>query len=193
MGVLLAHTSHLLSVLVIHRLTLRLFPSRSFALATALLHVISPAGIFLSAPFAESSCALLTFLGVSLFTKSFGFEASNRTFGHDLFILIAGVVFGIATTFRSNALLNGLLLLEEAFRALISLGDGFHITVIRRLIITGLGGICVGIGFLIPQYLAYQEYCGGAYVEGARIWCTNTIPSIYTFVQSHYWYVIVLG
>ncbi|KAG4027814.1 hypothetical protein MFRU_027g01020 [Monilinia fructicola] len=186
-GILLAHVSHLLSVLVLHSLTLRLFPSRSFALVTALLYIISPAGIFLSAPYAESSCALLTFLGIFLFTKSFGSEASNRTFGHDLLVLISGVIFGVATTFRSNALLNGLLLLEEAFRNLFDLCNEFHITTIRRIVITGLGGLCVGIGFLFPQYLAYQEYCRATDAESIRTWCTNSIPSIYTFVQGYYW------
>ncbi|KAB8299862.1 hypothetical protein EYC80_000108 [Monilinia laxa] len=186
-GILLAHISHLLSVLVLYSLTLRLFPLQSFALITALLYIISPAGIFLSAPYAESSCALLTFLGIFLFTKSFGSEASNRTLGHDLLILVSGVIFGVATTFRSNALLNGLLLLEEAFRNLFDLCNGFHITTIRRLMITGLGGLCVGIGFLLPQYLAYQEYCRAADAESIRIWCTNSIPSIYTFVQGYYW------
>ncbi|KAI9646923.1 ER membrane glycoprotein subunit of the GPI transamidase complex-like protein [Ciborinia camelliae] len=82
---------------------------------------------------------------------AFGSGASNRALGHDVLILISGIIFGVAVTFRSNALLNGLLLLEEAFRTFISLGNGFNITTIRRLIITGLGGICVGMGFLIPQ------------------------------------------
>ncbi|KAM0168408.1 hypothetical protein ACHAPF_011026 [Botrytis cinerea] len=158
-----------------------------FALVTALLHIISPAGIFLSAPYAESSTALLTFLGAFIFAKSFESGESNRTLGHDLLILISGVVFGLATTFRSNALLNGLLLLEEAFRILLSLSNGFNIFAVRRLIITGLGGMCVGIGFLTPQYIAYQEYCGVTGIVNPRIWCSNTLPSIYAFVQAFYW------
>ncbi|EMR82639.1 putative gpi mannosyltransferase 2 protein [Botrytis cinerea BcDW1] len=158
-----------------------------FALVTALLHIISPAGIFLSAPYAESSTALLTFLGAFIFAKSFESGESNRTLGHDLLILISGVVFGLATTFRSNALLNGLLLLEEAFRILLSLSNGFNIFAVRRLIITGLGGMCVGIGFLTPQYIAYQEYCGVTDIVNPRIWCSNTLPSIYAFVQAFYW------
>lgn len=186
-GILIAHVAHLLSILVLYSLTLTLFPSKKFALVTALLHIISPAGIFLSAPYAESSTAFLTFLGVLIFTKSFASGTSKRTLGHDLLILISGVVFGVATTFRSNALLNGLLLLEEAFRTLVSLGNGSNINTFRRLIITGLGGICVGIGFLTPQYIAYQEYCGATGVEDTRTWCKNTIPSVYSFVQAYYW------
>lgn len=188
-GILIAHVAHLFSILILYGLSMILFPSKQIALVTALLHIISPAGIFLSAPYAESSCALLTFLGVFLFTKSFGSGASNRSLGHDLLILASGVVFGVATTFRSNALLNGLLLLEEAFRTFINLGDVFNVATFRRLIITGLGGMCVGIGFLLPQYLAYEEYCGATGVDSTRIWCKNTIPSIYTFVQAYYWYV----
>ncbi|EDN90753.1 hypothetical protein SS1G_00153 [Sclerotinia sclerotiorum 1980 UF-70] len=107
--------------------------------------------------------------------------------GFTRMIKFSTIVFGVATTFRSNALLNGLLLLEEAFRTLVSLGNGSNINTFRRLIITGLGGICVGIGFLTPQYIAYQEYCGATGVEDTRTWCKNTIPSVYSFVQAYYW------
>ncbi|PQE33905.1 GPI mannosyltransferase 2 protein [Rutstroemia sp. NJR-2017a WRK4] len=186
-GVLVAHTAHLLSTFCLYRLSLNLFISKRYALTSALLYIISPAGIFLSAPFAESSCALFTFAGIYCFTNSFGAENGNNTFGHDILVLLSGISFGIATTVRSNGLFSGLLLLEEAFRVLFSIRDGLHLAKIRRLIITGLGGMCAGAGFLLPQYLAYQEYCGGAGHESTRSWCTNMFPSIYTFVQEYYW------
>ncbi|PQE12203.1 duf409 domain protein [Rutstroemia sp. NJR-2017a BVV2] len=186
-GVLVAHTAHLLSTFCLYRLSLNLFISKRYALTSALLYIISPAGIFLSAPFAESSCALFTFAGIYCFANSFGAGDGNNTFGHDILILLSGISFGIATTLRSNGIFSGLLLLEEAFRVLFSIRDGLHLAKIRRLIITGLGGMCTGAGFLLPQYLAYQEYCGGAGHESTRPWCTNMLPSIYTFVQEYYW------
>ncbi|KAM3075509.1 ER membrane glycoprotein subunit of the GPI transamidase complex-like protein [Clarireedia jacksonii] len=186
-GVLVAHTSHLLSTFCLYGLSLKLFTSKRYSLISALLYIISPAGIFLSAPYAESSCALFTFAGIYLFTNSFGAVNGRSTFGHDILILISGISFGIATTFRSNGIFSGLLLLEEAFRVLFSIRDGLQPAKIRRIIITGLGGICTGAGFFLPQYLAYQEYCGGGGHKSMRSWCTNMPPSIYTFVQEYYW------
>ena len=183
-AIIIAHSAHLLSVLVLYHLTLAIFAGAAgTALTAAALHIISPAGLFLSAPFAESSCALLTFSGCLLFTKSFG----PNSLGRDLLVLASGVLFGVATTFRSNGLLSGILLLEEAFRKLYFLRHGFHLSTVRRLFATGLGGVAVAVGFLLPQYIAYAEYCGQSSSNAPRPWCDRTLPSIYTFVQVHYW------
>lgn len=184
----IAHLSHLLSVVVLHQLTLAIFPeSSATAAAAAAFHIISPAGLFLSAPYAESSCAFLSFLGCLLFTKSFS-STRESSVARDSLVLVSGVLFGIATTFRSNAILNGLLLLEEAFRTLLSLKDGFHFYTLRRLTITGLGGLAVAFGFFLPQYLAYIEFCEDS-TTSKRVWCNRSLPSIYGFVQDHYWFV----
>lgn len=190
-AICIAHVSHLLSVLAVFSLTRKLFFNYpvTFAFRAAAFHIISPAGIFLSSPYAESSCALLSFIGCFLFTKSIVHKGPN-TANHDLLVLLSGICFGIATTFRSNGILNGLLLLEEAFRTLLALKHSFSLSVLRRLLATGLGGMCVGAGFVIPQYIAYSEYCGEAN-EVLRPWCQRYLPSIYTFVQDHYWYVLL--
>jgi len=188
-AIVIAHAAHLFSVLVLFSLTLAVFAQRSawLAFTAASLHIISPAGLFLSAPCAESSCALLSFVGCYLFTKSLGGNGPV-TASHDILVLLSGISFGIATTFRSNGILNGLLLLEEAFRTLWNLKTSFQISSIRRLVATGLGGVSVATGFLLPQYIAYSEYCGQSDVN-TRLWCKRALPSIYTFVQDHYWYV----
>ena len=191
MAVAIAHTAHLFSVLVLFSLTLAVFPRSQpgFALTTAILQVISPAGIFLSAPFAESSCALLTFAGILLFTKSFSRTDDMESAGQDILLFLSGILFGIATTFRSNGIFNGLLLLEEASRTIFRLMNGFRVSTLRRLVLTGLGGLSVAAGFLLPQYIAYNEYCEHSSPQASRPWCERTLPSIYTFVQDHYWYV----
>ncbi|KAH8668139.1 GPI mannosyltransferase 2 [Tricladium varicosporioides] len=189
-AILISHTSHLLAVLCLFSLTRVIFPSCSnkFAFTAAALHILSPAGIFLSAPYAESTCAFLSFLGCISFAKSFP-SRGPPTLLHDFLVLVSGIIFGVATTFRSNGILNGLLLLEEAFNTLIGLSNSFCFAGVRRLITTGLGGIFVGAGFIIPQYISYQEYCREPDVEVLRPWCTKSLPSIYTFVQDHYWNV----
>jgi phosphatidylinositol glycan class V len=187
--VLLAHLSHLLSTLLLFKLTAAVFPSRNvrFFFIAAVLHIISPAGLFLSAPYAESSCAMLSFAGSLLFVQSATAKRQN-TIGHDMLVVLSGTCFGIATTFRSNGILNGLLLLEEATKLLWGLQYSFDFASIRRLIFTGLGGLCVASGFFLPQYLAYAEYCREVDVSALRPWCERTVPSIYTFVQEYYWY-----
>jgi GPI mannosyltransferase 2 len=188
-AICIAHFAHYLSVLLLFSLTLAVFPGSTtgFAFSVAALHIISPAGIFLSAPFAESSCALFAFAGCLAFAKSFTSERRSAAAKHDFLLFGSGVLFGISTTLRSNGILNGLLLLEEAFRVLLSLKDDFRMARIRRLIASGLGGLSVAAGLLLPQYISYNEFCREQRVATLRPWCTKALPSIYTFVQDHYW------
>jgi phosphatidylinositol glycan class V len=188
-AVLVAHLSHLLSTTMLFKLTATVFPTRNvrFAFVAAALHIVSPAGLFLSAPYAESSCAMLSFAGSLLFVKSLTAK-KQKTLRGGILVLLAGIVFGVATTFRSNGILNGLLLLEEAIRILWCLQYSFDFASFRRLVFTGIGGLCVGSGFFLPQYIAYNEYCWEMDVSTLRPWCGKTVPSIYTFVQEHYWY-----
>lgn len=185
-GILIAHITHFLSVILLYTLTLRIFTGENvkiFAFCTACFHIISPAGVFLSAPYAESPCAFLSFAGIFVFILSFD---AKRSLTKDFLILVSGALFGVATTFRSNAILNGILIFEEAVRALWDLMNNFRISKIRHLFLTGLAGVLVGSGSVVPQYIAYSEYCAES-LAVKRPWCTNIIPSIYQFVQSHYW------
>lgn len=188
-GINIAHIAHLLSVLLVYYLSMDIFPKSppTFSFITASLQIISPAGLFLSTPCAESSCAALSFAGCLLFVKS---RKNNEQLSpsRDLYLLVSGIMFGMATTVRSNGILNGLLLLEEAFRTLAQLLHNPSFAMLRRLIAAGLGGMSVGLGFLLPQYIAYNAYCGST-ETAPRIWCQRTLPSIYSFVQSHYWFV----
>ncbi|KAM7203880.1 GPI mannosyltransferase 2 [Rhypophila sp. PSN 637] len=180
-AIVIANVSHLLSVIVLYHLTLSVFSGAvGLAFTAAALHILSPAGLFLSAPYAESSCAFLTFAGCLLFSKSLGPSSVSK----DLLVFASGLVLGLATAFRSNGLLSGLLLLEEAFRTLFAVTQDFSLRTVRRLVATGLGGLAVAFGFLSPQYIAYSQYCGD---PSNRPWCGRTFPSVYVFVQAHYW------
>lgn len=188
-AVCLAHFSHLCSVLALFYLTRAVFRgphNRSFALTTALLHIVSPAGLFLSAPYAESACSFLSFTGYLLFCKSVA-PGGNYGIMHDGFVILSGVFFGLATFCRSNGIFSGILLLEEALRLIPKLSQGLKISVIRHGAATGLGGILVALGFLVPQYVAYEEYCQNLDGSNRAVWCGRAFPSIYTYVQDHYW------
>ncbi|KFX87178.1 hypothetical protein V490_08472 [Pseudogymnoascus sp. VKM F-3557] len=185
-GATIAHASHGLSVFALYHLACAVFPGPSgpqLAFIAGCLHILSPAGIFLSAPCGESTAAFLTFAGLLFFAWGVpvGAASSGRQEG---FVVLAGVTLGLATTVRSNALLNGIVFAEEAVLVAWSVRKGLSVQKIKRLAAVGVGGCCIAVGFLLPQYFAYQEYCSSA---SPRPWCTSLAPSIYTFVQEHYW------
>ncbi|KAF2089459.1 glycosyltransferase family 76 protein [Saccharata proteae CBS 121410] len=193
-GIAVANISHALSVLVLYALVALLLPEggqKRTALVTALLHLFSPAGLFLSAPYGESLFSLLNFLGMLLYVKACNFghdiPAFKTSVAHFVYMNCAGLCFAFATLIRSNGLLSGLIF---AFDALAAVPLLLNRSTIARGLQLGFGAACAGAilatGFVVPQFLAHAEYCGGT---EPRPWCTRIPPSIYTFVQEHYWNV----
>lgn len=188
-GIILSTVSHYLSVLILHRLTTKLFPNQQrFAFTTALLHVITTAGIFLSAPGAEAFFSFLSFAG------SYAFMTAGDGISGDMQILLAGLLWFGATSVRSNGILNGAVLLwyfvTEPARFL---SEGNVVRAITRYFVLGASGAMVGLGMLLPQIIAWLEFCTTknkltTEVPHFRPWCQRTVPSIYTWVQDHYWY-----
>ena len=201
-GIITAHGCHLLSVLVLYQLTLIVCSARSnvevsaFASLSASLHVITPGGLFLSAPYAESPFALLNFLGFLWYLKarqSRVYSAEARSVG---FMLLSSITFGVATMFRGNGLLSGLVFLYDAIeivwvfvRTFWTIETEFEFAVnAQRLVTTGLAGMLLAFVASIPQYLAYVQFCLRDFSKvGGRAWCDATVPSIYAWVQREYW------
>ncbi|KAL9127967.1 MAG: hypothetical protein Q9217_003258 [Psora testacea] len=201
-GTIVAHACHLLSVLVLYELTLIVWSGTSsqtasaFAFLSATLHIISPAGLFLSAPYAESSFALLNFTGFYLYSLSRRSHSLDVAPFTDIFLLFSGFTIGIATTFRGNGLFGGLIFvwdaLETLWLILQTLGtvetDFKVVKLMKRLIITGFSGVMMACVALVPQYIAYSELCVQVAPNSSeRPWCNATIPSIYAWVQKEYW------
>ncbi|KAF2765019.1 mannosyltransferase [Teratosphaeria nubilosa] len=195
-AILLAHLTHYLAVIVLYHLIYTLVPTsptkkQQLAFTTACLHIISPAGIFLSAPYAEAPFALFNFLGIYCYIKAIDNRLHTFADAYQLdacWTIAAGLSFGIASMLRSNGLLSGIpfvwdiLVILPRLPQIIQTGEKEQLT---RLISTLLAGLSLFLAFAFPQFLAYLEYC----TEKARPWCTALPPSIYTFVQSHYWNV----
>lgn len=196
-GVIFANGCHFLSTLVLYQLSLHLWADSTWALAAALLHVLSPAGLFLSAPYAESPFSLLSFVGWLLLAKSCTRSSSSAaSSSRDALTLLAGISFGLATVFRSNGLLNGAPFAFEflltCYHLVEDVDHGRTPAYIKRLAVLGFSGLFVAAGTLIPQFVAYKTYCStGSLPESAgadvRPWCLSLVPSIYNFVQRHYW------
>ncbi len=194
-GIVLAHAAHLLSVLVLYDLgllSLGKFPhSKRCAMAflAACLHIISPAGIFLSAPYAESLFSMMAFLGFYLYGQSLSPVEAAHSGQKDLLLISAGLCLGLATTIRSNGLLNGLIFVYEAVVSVHGLFTGQRLEKhrgVRHICVVFCAGALMGCISFSPQYLAYLEYCVPL---ARRPWCSRLIPSIYTWIQSEYWYV----
>lgn len=149
-------------MLVLYQLATLLFPGptlRKTAFLTATLHVLSPAGLFLSAPYGEALFSLLNFSGMLCYAY-----ARVRLNGHAAYflcILASGLCFGLATMVRTNGLLSGLILLYDVFRSLPGLlgPNRAIVDTFVRLIGAILAGFMVASGLIIPQLVAYQQYC----------------------------------
>lgn len=192
-GIVTSHVTHLLAILTLYSLTLRLFNRKPLAFLSALLHILSPAGLFLSAPYAEAPFAFLTFLGYNILASA---SAQIRgSLPWSAAQISAGAAFGLATACRSNGLLNGIPFAAECIIIVHGLlaspiTPASVTTSPAALLAPGVGGVLVAMGSVVPQYLAWVRYCSGA--SEARAWCGRTVPSIYSFVQEHYWYVSAL-
>lgn len=147
-----------------------------------MLHILSPAGLVLAAPYSEALFSLLSFLGYYLYAVSaHAYHARNGALAQLLLLL---AVFLLVATVRGNGVLNGLVLLSEflseAYAAAVGGGTGVDSGVrgvgerVGRLLGLGIAGVMVGLGVAMPQVLAWLEYCT---IEGeTREWCSRTIP-----------------
>lgn len=192
-SVAVTNASHLGAVLLLHALARRLFPRRrDLALTAGLLHVISPAGVFLSAPYSESLFACLSFAGYLVYLTP-GLVPGPAPLRRGLSLVASGALLGLATACRTNGLLNGVVFAVELLSCLHGVAARRDGSVLSRLVAAlpvavpaVVGGVLVALGSVIPQGVAYLRYCT---IPDSRPWCGKLIPSIYAFVQEHYWYV----
>ncbi|KAK6438192.1 ER membrane glycoprotein subunit of the GPI transamidase complex-like protein [Oleoguttula sp. CCFEE 5521] len=185
-----SHAAHLGAILVLYLFVRSVIPSSEqrkakIAYTAACLHIISPAGIFLSAPYGEASYAFWSFLGAlccSIATKDRQSHLIST-----VWLILSGFSFGCSALVRSNGVLNGTIFAADAgvfiYRYFTRPGSDKKLF---PLVWYLAAGALTGLGFVLPQLLAYLEYCTGG---NTRPWCTHLPPSIYTFVQSHYWNV----
>ncbi|KAM5504446.1 ER membrane glycoprotein subunit of the GPI transamidase complex-like protein [Microsporum canis] len=142
-GVILSHLCHYLSVLVLYKLSQATFKSdrsnsNALPFLASALHIITPAGAFLSAPNGEAPFSFLNFLGYYTFITGLNDERQGSYCLRDLKLLSAGALFAAATTVRSNGLLSGLLFVYDAvfgLQQIITHGLSWH--VLRRLAMVG--------------------------------------------------------
>ncbi|KAK3821382.1 MAG: GPI mannosyltransferase 2 [Benniella sp.] len=172
-GILIANVSFVVASVQLYRLTVVLFGHERFAFLSAILYTLTPSGIFMSAIYAESLFASLSFTGM-LF-------AARKQY------LLAAITWGISSTARSNGILYaGFFVYDLVVRM------DLHSSIVTK-ITTLLKVICLILtswsGFLAVQFYGYSLYCSGTSTLELRPWCNRVPPSIYTFVQDFYWNV----
>ena len=193
-GIVLSHVFHFVSVLALYRLLAMILgprQQRDVAFIASALHILTPASLFYSAPYAEALFSLLNLTGMILYAQSkAAAHAGKSPIREDAYKLSSGLAFASAALVRSNGLLSGLIFLYDVARYLPCIVSAqLDLRDVRRIIVTCVAGLLIAIGFVGPQYLAYTEFCSQAVDPTARPWCERSVPSIYTWVQSHYWYV----
>ncbi|KAK4502663.1 hypothetical protein PRZ48_006089 [Zasmidium cellare] len=156
--------------------------------AGACLHVISPGGLFLSAFYGESAFALLNFCGLALLVSASPSQNNTSSVIYDASKLVAsGLAFGLASVVRSNGIFSGIILAWDAVAYLPSLPrilEQKQWNHLIRLAAILLGGSLILVCQILLQGTAYVQYC----TKGNwRTWCGWLPPSIYTWVQQHYW------
>jgi GPI mannosyltransferase 2 len=156
-------------------------------LVAGLLHLFSPAGVFLMAPYSESLFAFLSLLGLFVYANGKG-SLGQSAIVNGYYTMLAGAIFGLSAIVRSNGILAGAIYLIDAVQGVTAVLSGRStLDRILELTCTICGGLLVAIGFSIPQIQAYVEYCSTQSLDERRPWCQSFPPSIFTFVQSHYW------
>ncbi|PIA94190.1 GPI mannosyltransferase 2 [Cercospora beticola] len=190
-AIFFSHLSHLIAVILLFQLTYKIIPSDHetkgrIAYIAARLHIFSPAGLFLSAPYGEAAFAMAHFAGLLCYVEAKRIVNTAPVLSA-LWTLASGFAIGVSTMIRSNGLFSGLLFAWDALAFVPHFGQMLRQREWVRLngLLSSLAaGLFVGIGYALPQVFAYLEYCTKG---NDRPWCHSTLPSIYSFVQAHYW------
>jgi GPI mannosyltransferase 2 len=174
-SIILSNTFHLLALIPLFYLTRRIFPLKpSLATVTCVLHAFSPAGVFLLAGNTESLFLFLSFTGMAFFHSGYRF--------------IPAVIWSLAGTVRSNALLWTGFFAWDAINAIITSNRQSIIRTAGKVLYLSICALITLAGFAWWQYSAWEQYCSSSTPEP---WCSNPLPLIYSHVQSKYWYATI--
>ena len=170
-AVILSNLLHLLALIPLYSLTRRFYLNQSLARITCILHAFSPAGAFLLSGNTESMFNFLSFSGMALFHKNYR--------------LLPAIIWSLAGTVRSNAILWTGFFAWDALNTVLSLNRQRLVPTIGRLIYLSVCALISLGGFVYWQYSAWNQYCISSTPPE---WCSTRIPLIYSHVQSKYWY-----
>mmetsp|Transcript_11444 Transcript_11444/g.42979 ORF Transcript_11444/g.42979 Transcript_11444/m.42979 type:complete len:463 (+) Transcript_11444:2-1390(+) len=192
-AVLLSNVSFIVSCVALYHLTRAVFGSAirrskfkpqtftvdTFCTLVCYLYALSPASVFCSVPYTESLFALLSFVGMYLWTTSEGNS------------LWAALFFGLATFVRGNGILLAGFFVYGMWKKRSS-RSRFPLQMILNW-----------TPYVAVQYLAYMYYCTKlnenitdlsleatkTFLQLHHPWCLKTLPHLYSYAQKKYWNV----
>jgi len=173
-GFLLSNACFVLAALALYWLGCIVLRDGQQAARAAFLFCLNPAGVFYSALYTESLFAFLTFAGA----LSLAVDSPWR----------AALAFFAASATRSNGVANCLLLAWHSARRVgeMSRAEGKRAPwgpIVLEALACAARCAFVIAPFVLFQLWAWLRFCVGT----TRPWCTRMHPSIYSFVQAHYW------
>ncbi|KAJ1723026.1 ER membrane glycoprotein subunit of the GPI transamidase complex-like protein [Coemansia erecta] len=185
-GVIVSNVSFVLAAATLYKLGAETMRNERLAYIAALMYVIAPSNIFMSAVCTESLFALVVFLAM-LFI------------GRRNYLLAAGCL-GISGLCRSNGLVYaGFFIWNMVIRGDIwqgyaaNSGNRLVAALVRRMLAALLLVGLSAAGFVAFEVYGRNRLCNGpaalADVLSKRPYCTSTWSTIYGFVQAEYWNV----
>lgn len=151
----------------------RIFSPDRMAWASLLLFVMSPAAMFLTAPYSEAIAALSSFSSLLLREKALALKYGSARVNAPLYVL-SGIAAALAYGFRANCLLIGLVYVYDLFARPLRIS---HILPI-------FAGLILGAALVLSQAANYVAVCYGT---DRGEWCHSRIPSLFAYAQAHYW------
>lgn len=181
-GFIVNSVSFVVCAVILYHIALAALKHEEMAFRSVLVFCFSPANPFFFALYTESTFALTSFTGIYLTTYS-----SGRPVARFFRNLAASLAFAAATSIRSNgAILAAFVLYMAGVHAIAALKKRKIVVALFELV-SALGcSIISCMPLVIYLHSAYERYCLGDF---PREWCFDTVPNLYSFVQSHYWNV----
>ncbi|KAL6503038.1 hypothetical protein OROHE_023940 [Orobanche hederae] len=127
--------------------------------------------------YSESLYAFLSFGGLYYFFNGTNFFAT-------FWLALSGCA-------RSNGVLNAGYI---CFRSMQQLNEAFisrkrsYLLMTKILLAGAIYSMCIFTPFISFQVYGYLNICMGRPVAEMRPWCKASLPLLYNYIQSHYWY-----
>lgn len=198
----------------LHKLSLKVLKSESFAYKASILYCVNPGSIFFTAYYSESLFAWLTFQGMLRCTGQETLRFTNID-------IVSSIPISLSIITRSNGFLNLGFILYASFKNVMekTLPEIIHryrtlkykilIPLLSLPLIASFMALALTVAlsilpFILIQMYNYYKFCvhhehnlPQYLVEGEWVlpgqakgeWCNTTFPMAYTYVQRHYWNV----
>ncbi|KAJ2236224.1 ER membrane glycoprotein subunit of the GPI transamidase complex-like protein [Coemansia sp. RSA 1722] len=186
-GVLVSNTAFVLAAVTLYRLGCRSLSNEKLAYVSALMFVVAPSNMFMSAVYTESLFAWLAFSALLL--------VSYEQY------MLAALCLGASTLCRSNGITYAgffvwnLLVRQEAWAEFA--GDrGMRRwwakigTLLSRVLYSLILVALSSLGFVAFEIFGRRKLCeipAGASEPERRLYCSDSLSTVYGFVQSKYW------